>query len=352
MPVTDGDALMAGFLPSPHSIASGVGSLPHADPVSAVDDVLRFCPDMPYAPTLPNISPCEAIIWHDSEFLPGRVIEGNKLYVDRSRDFSQEMEQVYLDFMEQNSERYGASPEYGAGYFEMAGRDLSSVWCAKCQVTGPVTFGLTITDQDRRPLAYDSQYFDMLSKMLALRARWYEKLMQKTGAPDMLVVIDEPYLAALGSSVMQITPEMVASAFEDIGSLIEGGIGVHCCSNTDWGFLMSLDPAVISLDAYGTSREFLLYRDHISSYLERGGIIAWGIVPAELDKFNLETNASLWDRYLSIRKEMQPVVGDELFDAQAIITPSCGLRLADVPGAIRIMETVAGISAKARSLIS
>jgi hypothetical protein len=341
---------MAGFLTSPHSIASGVGSLPHSDPVSAVEDILRLCPDMPYAPTLPNINPFESIIWHDSEFLPGRVVEGNKLYVDRSIDFAQDMEQIYLDYMEQNIDRYATSPEYGAGYFEMATRDLSPVWCAKCQVTGPVTFGLTITDQDRRPLAYDALYFDMLSKMLALRARCYESLMQRTGASQTLVVVDEPYLAALGSSVMQITPEMVASALEDIASLIEGGIGIHCCSNTDWGFLMSLNPAVISLDAYGTSREFLLYRDQIRSYLETGGIIAWGIVPAEIDKFNLETTEFLWQRYLSIRDELQPVIGYELFDAQAIITPSCGLRLADVPGAIRIMETVAEISRRARNL--
>lgn len=345
-----GGEIMAGFLKSPHSIASGVGSLPHADQVSAVDDILRLCPDMPYAPTLPNLSQYESIIWHDSEFLPGRVITGNKLYVDRSLDYAREMEQIYLDYMEQHFERYAASAEYGAGYYEMAARDLSSVWCVKCQVTGPVTFGLTITDQDKRPLAYDAQYFDLLSKMLALRARWYESLMQKTGASQTLVVVDEPYLAALGSSVMQVTPEMVASAIEDISSLIEGGIGIHCCSNTDWGFLMSLMPAVISLDAYGTSREFLLYRDQIKTYLKAGGIIAWGVVPAELDKFNLESADSLWQRYLSIRKELQPVVGNELFDAQAIITPSCGLRLADVPGAVRIMETVNELSEGARRL--
>ncbi len=347
---TNGGKIMAGFLPSPQSIATGVGSLPHTDPVSAVDDVFRFCPDMPYVPTLPNISPYESIIWHDSEFLPGRVIEGNKLYVDRSIDFSEDMEQIYLDFLELNTDRYAASSSYGSGYHEMEKRDLSSVWCAKCQVTGPVTFGLTITDQDRRPLAYDEQYFDMLSKLMALRAGWYESLLIRAGAPRTLVVVDEPYLAALGSSVMQITPAMVAAALEDISSLVQGGIGVHCCSNTDWGLLMSLNPAVISLDAYGTSREFLLYPDQIAAYLERGGIIAWGVVPAELDKFDRESTETLWQRYLSIRRELKPVIGNELFDSQSIITPSCGLRLADVPGAVRIMETVAELSRHARTL--
>ncbi|MDD1728875.1 MAG: hypothetical protein LUQ50_07380, partial [Methanospirillum sp.] len=72
----------------------------------------------------------------------------------------------------------------------------------------------------------------------------------------------------------------------------------------------------------------------------------------ELDKFNQETTETLWKRYLAIRTELIPVVGEELFDAQAIITPSCGLRLADVSGAIRIMETVAELSGRARSLSS
>ena len=341
---------MAVFLKTPNSICSGVGSLPHSDPKTAVDDILRLCPEMPYAPTLPDINPFEAIIWHDSEFLPGRVIDGNKLYVDRNFDFSSDMERIYLDFMDQNFLNYSASGVYSAGYYEMATRNLSSVWCVKTQVTGPVTFGLTITDQERRPLAYDSQYFDMLSKMLAMRGRWYESLIQKTSAPQTLVVVDEPYLAALGSSVMQITPDMVRSAYEDMSSLIEGGVGFHCCSNTDWGFLMSLDPALISLDAYGNSREFLLYRDQIASYLEKGGIIAWGIVPAELDKFNTETTDSLWKRYLSIREDLGASLGYELFDAQAVITPSCGLRLADVKGAVKIMETVSDISKRARGL--
>lgn len=341
---------MAGFLKSPGSISCGVGSLPHTNPEEAVNDILRLCPEMPYAPTLPNISPFEAIIWHDSEFLPGRVIHGNKLFVDKNLDFSQDMEEIYLDFMEQNFLGYAASTEYCAGYFEMAKQDLSSKRCVKIQVTGPVTFGLTITDQERRPLAYDSQYYDVLSKMLALRARWYESLMQKTGAPETLVVMDEPYLAALGSSVMQITEEMVRSAFDDMSTLIEGGIGFHCCSNTDWSFLMSLEPALISMDAYGNSREFLLYREQIASYLEKGGIVAWGIVPAELDKFNAETSDTLWKRYLSIRDDISSLTGCEIFDSQAVITPSCGLRLADIDGATRIMETVSLISNKARAL--
>ena len=62
---------------------------------------------------------------------------------------------------------------------------------------------------------------------------------------------------------------------------MKGGLGIHCCSNTDWGFIMGLDPSVISLNVYATAKEFLLYSDAIWEYMERGGVVAWGIVPAE-----------------------------------------------------------------------
>ena len=35
--------------------------------------------------------------------------------------------------------------------------------------------------------------------------------------------------------------------------------------------------------------------------MERGGVVAWGIVPAEYKIFSTETVDSLYNRYLSIR---------------------------------------------------
>ena len=98
--------------------------------------------------------------------------------------------------------------------------------------------------------------------------------------------------------------------------------GIHCCSNTDWSFIFSLDPGIVSFDAYATTKEFLLYRDDLFTYLERGGVVAWGIVPADNRVFSLETPESLYERYMGIRKEVTSYIPEKLFDAQSIITPS------------------------------
>jgi hypothetical protein len=135
---------------------------------------------------------------------------------------------------------------------------------------------------------------------------------------------------------------------EDIASLLEGGLGIHCCSNTDWGFLMSLDPAVLSFDAYANAAEFLLYRDALAGYMERGGVIAWGIVPADGRIFVGESIGTLYDRYRDIRDKVTEYVSPRLFDSRSLITPSCGIHFSDENGADAIMQAAAAISCRVR----
>ncbi|HII99343.1 MAG TPA: hypothetical protein HA272_08875, partial [Methanoregula sp.] len=317
---------MAKMIPSPNSLATGIGGLPHTDPVQACNDVLTIFPEFPYIPTLPNRALLEGIVFNDSEQLPGRVIREDRLLFDSTRDQTAAMEKVYMDFVEADFSSYGLHKEYASAFIEMMGRKLPSAQVLKCQVTGPVTFGMQVVDANKRPIYYDTQLADVLSKMIALKARWCEEEMRKnTGVTETLVVLNEPYLASLGSSVVPVDKETVRSGWVDIASMVQGGLGVHCCSNTDWEFVVSLDPAVISLDAYATATEFLLYADTLVSYMERGGVIAWGIVPAEHKVFATETVDSLYDRYLAIRTQLCTRMPEKLFDAQSLITPSCGI---------------------------
>ncbi len=187
----------------------------------------------------------------------------------------------------------------------MLGRDLSDALLVKCQVTGPVTFGMQVVDETRRPILYDPEYADLLGKLLGLRARWCEETMrERMGARATLVVLSEPYLASLGSAVVPVDAGVAASAIEDIAALLDGGFGIHCCANTDWGFVLGLaPPAVVSIDAWTYAREFLLYADDIARYMERGGgVVAWGgIVPADHAVFAAESPDSFFSRFQDVR---------------------------------------------------
>jgi hypothetical protein len=260
------------------------------------------------------------------------------------------MEKVYMDYVEGNFSAYGLHREYASAFIEMMTRPMPQAQVLKCQVTGPVTFGMQVVDAGKRPIYYDSQLADVLSKMIALKARWSEQaLREHTGIKETLIVLNEPYFASLGSSVVPVDHETVRAGWEDISSMVEGGLGIHCCSNTDWEFVIGLNPAVISMDAYTTAKEFLLYADSVIGYMERGGVVAWGIVPADFKLFSTETTDSLYEKYLAIRTQLTARMQEKLFDAQSLITPSCGIRFADRAGSLAIMGAAAEISHRIRT---
>lgn len=331
----------------PRSQATGVGALPHKDPPEACNDVLEIYPTFPYIPTLPDRGQLESIVFNDSEQLPGRIIRDDRLLFDSTTDQTAAMEQVYMDFVEGNYASYALHKNYASAFTEMMTHNLADVGILKFQVTGPVTFGMQVVDADKRPIYYDAQLADVLGKMLALKARWCEsEMMEKTGVKETLIVVNEPYLASLGSSVVPVDIETVRSGWEDIASLVKGGLGIHCCSNTDWAFVLGLNPSVVSIDAYTTAKEFLLYADIITGYMERGGVVAWGIVPADFRIFSTESTESLYKKYLDIRTQLCTRMPEELFDLQSLITPSCGIRFADTAGARQIMQAAAEISSR------
>ena len=55
--------------------------------------------------------------------------------------------------------------------------------------------------------------------------------------------------------------------------------GVHCCANTDWSVLLATQVDILNLDAYGYLENLALYPDELRQFIDRGGYVAWGIVP-------------------------------------------------------------------------
>jgi hypothetical protein len=340
---------MSAMIPRTDGLATGVGALPHLDPVSACDAVLSIYSEIPYIPTLPKRGIRESIVLCDSARLPGGIIREGRLTIDTSRDLPAEMEQIYLDYVEGNIARHALTREYASGFMEMLGRDLSGCRMLKCQVTGPVTFGMQVVDQERRPIYYDEQFADVLSKMIALRAGWCESAMAGIpGVTRTVVVVNEPYFASLGSSVVPVDMETVRSGWHDIAALVRDGLGIHCCANTDWEFVLSLSPSLLSFDAYTMATEFMLYDHAVAEYLEAGGVIGWGIIPAEYAVFSTVNREELFTRYMDIRKRMCDLVEASLFDAGSLITPTCGIQFGEPNEAEKIMETSAWLSQKVR----
>ena len=137
---------------------------------------------------------------------------------------------------------------------------------------------------------------------LALKSAWQVRFLKETGLP-VIVFIDEPALAGLGSSsFISISQDDIAQDLAQVSDAIQqaGGLsGVHVCANTEWDLLLTSNIDILSFDAYSFFDRFITCRDNIHSFIGRGGILAWGIVPtSDKEIISAETTDSLvakWD---------------------------------------------------------
>ncbi len=325
---------MSEFKAELHSLAAG--SMPHTDPAAACQLVLDVL-DIPTWPQLPRRSFLENMYVQFSERFPGIVVNHERIYVDRERDLDPTLEQLYVAYLMDNLDYAAISEDYAAGLHHFLNLDLDQPAVVKGQITGPVSWGLMVTDENRRPVLYDEVLAEAIATHLRLKASWVEQELRKLSSQT-IVFVDEPYMSSFGSAFVSLSREEVISLMEEVFAGIEGLKGVHCCGNTDWSLLLSTTVDILNLDAYEYAEALALYPDQVGAFLERGGIIAWGIVPAS-DRVHEETVDSLLDRF---DKALDLLTGKGLHQddllSSALIMPSCGCGSLAVETAERVFE--------------
>jgi methionine synthase II (cobalamin-independent) len=310
--------------------------------------VAKYLPDLPAWPQLPKRSHLENMYAQFSEGFPGLVLEGDKIYVERSADFDSQLEQLYNAASADNPDDYGISTEYAAGLHAFLVLKERHPGMVKGQVTGPISWGLCVTDREQRGILYDDLLAEALAKFLRLKAIWQERFLSQI-SPNTVIFVDEPYLTSLGTAFVAIPNEQVTTLLEEVFSGIEGLKGVHCCGSTDWSLLLKSSTDILSFDTYNYADSLSCYPAEVKAFLERGGSIAWGIVPNEEEALAGESIASLYDR---LGEAMAPFTRDSIpfkqLVAQSLLTPSCTLASLSVEAAIRALELLAELSAKVR----
>ena len=106
--------------------------------------------------------------------------------------------------------------------------------------------------------------------------------------PNAFMYVDEPGLQFLFSAMAGYGDQAARVDMENFFSMIERPRGVHLCGNPDWDFLLGLDLDILSLDVYTNGEVFSSYGSSIRRYLERGGVLVWGIVPTNFEPYEKE----------------------------------------------------------------
>ena len=326
-----------------------IGSMPHTDPSEACAQINHYLKDIPAWPQLPKRTFLENMCVQFSQGFPGAVVKEDSLYIDCSQDLDKPLEQLYTAYLENNVDKYPVSPDYAAGLHAFLALKNLSPLVVKGQITGPVTWGLTVTDNSRRAIIYDDMLSDALTKLLRLKAGWQEKALSQI-SKNTIIFVDEPYMASFGSVAVPLSKERVISLLEEVFGGISGLKGIHCCGNTDWSVLLDTTVDILSFDAYHYAQSLSLYPSEVKKFLGRKGTIAWGIVPSDEEALAKESVASLKDR---LEEAMAPFTRQGIpfkqLIKQGLLTPSCGLAaLATEESSARALELLAELSAEIR----
>ena len=338
-------------------LTTHVGSAPHTDEHDLNSRLLSML-DIPCWLQLPRRNFRENIYTQYAPTLPGSVVleEKEKAIIDfSSADFYKQLEDFYQSVLDDDLDVFALHPEYARGFFTLTDSlKENPLQLVKGQVMGPISFGLTVTDQNDRACLYNENYVDVLIKHMTFNARWQVEQMRKVSTPRerdrrVILFVDEPYMASFGSAYVNLSKEQVASWLNEIYDALHaaGAItGTHCCGNTDWGVLLNTNVDILNLDAYDFIENLALYPIEMREFLDRGGAVCWGLIPNDRRVFD-ETPQSLAEKLrtgirLICEKAAKRGVSihPEEFESRSLVAPSCGLGSASVEIAEQVFKVL------------
>ncbi len=338
-------------MPDFNYLTTHVGSVPHTDPHELNARLLSTL-DIPCWLQLVRRDFRENIYTQYAPTLPGAVVDETrqKAYIDtNAAEFDTALEIFYQAILDDNVEAFALHPDYAQGFYTLhEALKTHPTQYAKGQVMGPISFGLTVTDQAGRACLYNDVYIDVLVKHMAFNARWQVQQLQKVST-QVILFVDEPYMASFGSAYISLGREQVIAWLDEVYAALHavGAVtGTHCCGNTDWGVLLNTKVDILNLDAYDFIENLALYPVELREFLDRGGVVCWGLVPNNEHIFH-ETPQSLAERLrtgISLICEKAAnrgvTIHPDEFASRSLLAPACGLGPATVEIAERAFDVL------------
>ncbi len=265
-------------------LTTAMAVMPHKDVDRALEIVMAL--DVPFWPQLPNYSYYEDMYVQAAEHFPGILLDMEKQTLGFSMDkFILEFEETMARFDDPGY--FDVSETYSAVYHRFLSQDLSDRPAIRGQLEGPVSFGFNVLDQNDRPILFDDTIRPFMFEFMAKRINIQLSRLKKLN-PNAFMFIDEPGLQFIFSAMSGYDDLKAKTELDEFFSMIDSPRGIHLCGNPDWDFLLNLDINILSMDIYTNAEIFASCAKSIKRFLDRGGIIVWGIVPTGFEAYEKE----------------------------------------------------------------
>lgn len=270
-------------------LTTAMAVMPHKDVDRALQKALSL--DIPFWPQLPLYNYYEDMYVQASENFPGIVLDLEKRHLGFSTEkFMEELESAMASW--EDADFFDISRTYSVVYHKFLALDLADRPAIRGQLEGPVSFGFNVMDENDRPILFNDTVRPFMLEFMAKRVNVQLDRLKKLNS-NAFMFVDEPGLQFLFSAMAGYGDQAAKKDMELFFSMIERPRGIHLCGNPDWDFLLGLDLDVLSMDIYTNAEVFSSYSKSIKNFLDRGGVLIWGIVPTNFEPFEKESTDSL-----------------------------------------------------------
>jgi hypothetical protein len=299
---------------------TAMGIMPHTDVERALELALSL--DIPFWPQLPKVSLFEDMYVQASQNFPGVAIDygRGRLSFDTAR-FEQELDgySVKMDV----PETFALTAEYSAVFHKFLSVDVQGYRAIRGQNIGPVSFGFKVLDENLKPIIYSDEartvLFDFTQKKANIQ---YRELKERN--PNAFVWLDEPGLGYVFSGLSGYNEQQAKEDYHNFAAGLQGPKGLHLCAEVNLPYLLELGVEILSFDAYQIGFMPKEYASSVAEFIDKGGIISWGIVPTESTVLATQTPETLAERLSDYWNVVSESTGLSLskIAMQALVAPA------------------------------
>ncbi len=299
---------------------TAMGIMPHTSVARALRLALSL--DIPFCPQLPNLSFYEDMYAQTSQNFPGIVIDpdARKISFNTAR-FEEEL--INYSRRLELPETFALSGNHSVVYPRFMAEDLRSYCAIRGQVTGPVSFGFRVVDENQRPIIYNDNVrgllFDFIQRKVNTQCSQLKEKNQRA-----FVWLDEPGLGWVFSGLSGYSDIQAKQDYRSFLAGIEGVKALHLCASVNLPYLLEPGVELLSFDAYQIDTMPRGYAESVARFVRNGGVIAWGIVPTDSTNLGKETPESLAKRLLDYWEVVSGNTGLSIkqIAEQALIAPA------------------------------
>jgi hypothetical protein len=331
---------------SPNCQTTAMGIMPHTDVERALEVVLSL--DIPFWPQLPKVSYFEDMYVQALENFPGARIDAvnQRILFDLSRFY----EELPSYFEKADDPRtFELTGEYSLVYHRFLEKNLSHYSAIRGQMIGPISLGLKIVDQDQKSIIYHDEVREVLFDFIQKKVnRQYHELKEKN--PNAFVWVDDPGLGLIFSALSGYNEVQARSDLDQFLEGLEGPKGVHLCAKPDWDFLLKSKLEILSFDSFNCGAVIVNYSS-LRQFINKGGIISWGIVPTYTEILEQESIDSLQDRLETFWEDLarKGVDRGKLLRQSLLAPATCNLMNVDKEKSVeKAFEVLKNLSMKIR----